>query len=403
MAKSAVLPSGWKTVKLSEIADKCKAKNRDFKYSLVLTNSAQHGVIPQSEHFDKDIAVDENIDGYSVIRDGEFVYNPRISVTAPCGPIRRNHLGTTGVMSPLYTVFKLKEGKIDSEYAEYYFLSSAWHKYAKSVANYGARFDRMAIFDNDFFSMPILVPPLAEQRHIAEILAVQDSIIALKQRMIDAKKPQKRWLMQNLLWHKTWKAVRFKTMFDRLMRKNTVGNTNVLTISAWQGLINQEEYFSKSVSSEDLSGYFLLYRGEFAYNKSYSGNYKFGAFKRLDRYESGVVSPLYICFTPSAKNKYPEFYMHYFESSLLDREIKAFAQEGARNHGLLNISVDDFFSMKIPIPPLEEQVRIAERLTAADREIELLTQELEQQKLVKKHLMQHLLTGKMRVKEARAI
>jgi len=403
MAKTAALPEGWKTVTLREVADKCTDKNRSFKYSHVLTNSAQRGVIQQSEHFDRDIAVDENIDGYFIIHDGEFVYNPRISATAPCGPIRRNHLSITGVMSPLYTVFKLKDGTINDKYAEYYFLSSAWHKYVKSVANYGARHDRMAISDGDFFSMPIPVPPLAEQRRIAEILAAQDSIIALKLRLINAKKQQKRWIMQNLFWHKDWKTVKFKRMFDRLMRKNTVGNKNVLTISAWQGLINQEKYFNKSVASEDLSGYFLLYQGDFAYNKSYSGNYKFGTFKRLDRYSSGVVSPLYICFSPSADNRCPEFYMHYFESSLLDREIKAFAQEGARNHGLLNISVDDFFSMRLPAPPIGEQFTIAERLTSTDREIELLTQELELQKLIKKHLMQQLLTGEMRVKEAHTV
>jgi len=140
--------------------------------------------------------------------------------------------------------------------------------------------------------------------------------------------------------------------------------------------------------------------GEFAYNKSYSGNYKFGAFKRLDRYDSGVVSPLYICFAPTANNKCPDFYMHYFESSLLDREIKAIAQEGARNHGLLNIGVNDFFSMRLPVAPMGEQLAISEILTAADREIELLTRELEQQKLVKKWLMQQLLTGKKRVKGA---
>jgi type I restriction enzyme S subunit len=184
MTKATTLLSGWKTLKLCEVADKCTAKNRDFTYSLVLTNSAQHGVIPQSEHFDKDIALEENIGGYFVINDGEFVYNPRISTTAPCGPIRRNHLGETGVMSPLYTVFKLKEGLINDTYAEHYFLSSSWYKYAKNIANYGARHDRMAISDDDFFSMPIPVPPHPQQRRLAEILTTQDRLIATKQRLI---------------------------------------------------------------------------------------------------------------------------------------------------------------------------------------------------------------------------
>ena len=136
-------------------------------------------------------------------------------------------------------------------------------------------------------------------------------------------------------------------------------------------------------------GLFNLYEKDF---------YNFGAFKRLSRYDSGVVSPLYICFAASKNNDSPEFYDHFFESRLLDREIKAFAQEGARNHGLLNIAINDFFNMKIPLPPLSDQVAIAEILTTADKELELLTKRLEQQKLIKKYLMQTLLTGRIRVK-----
>jgi type I restriction enzyme S subunit len=242
------------------------------------------------------------------------------------------------------------------------------------------------------------MPPIAEERAIAEILTTADKLIDAKERLIAAKRRQKRWLIRQLLVGKQWETVKFGKMFNRLFRKNDVGNTNVLTISAWQGLICQERFFSKSVASEDLSGYYLLNKGDFAYNKSYSGNYRFGAFKRLTMYDSGVVSPLYICFTPSSENLCPDFYVHYFESMLLDREIKAIAQEGARNHGLLNISVNDFFAIKIPKPPLPEQQAIAAVLTAADLEIELLTRELEQQRLVKKHLMQQLLTGRTRTK-----
>lgn len=194
-----------------------------------------------------------------------------------------------------------------------------------------------------------------------------------------------------------WKTAKFKMMFDRLTRKNRDENSNVLTISAYYGLISQEEFFNKSVASEDLSGYYLLKRGDFVYNKSYSAGYNFGAFKQLTHYDSGVVSPLYICFTPSASNKCPEFYVQIFESMLLDREIKTFAQEGARNHGLLNIAVDDFFSMPIPVPPLAEQRRIAEILAAQDSRIALKQRLIDAKKQQKRWLMQNLLTGKVRL------
>jgi type I restriction enzyme S subunit len=189
----------WEKRKLGEIADKCTAKNRDFAHSLVLTNSAQRGIIPQGEHFDKDIAVDENIDGYFIVNDGEFVYNPRISITAPCGPIRRNNLGETGVMSPLYTVFKLKNNMINTTYIEYYFLSSAWYHYIESIANYGARHDRMSITDDNFFAMPILLPPLPEQHAIAAVLSTTDHEIELLKKELEQQKLTKKYLMQKLL------------------------------------------------------------------------------------------------------------------------------------------------------------------------------------------------------------
>ena len=187
-----------------------------------------------------------------------------------------------------------------------------------------------------------------------------------------------------------WETTRFKKKFNRLMRKNTEGNTNVLTISAQYGLVNQEEFFNKSVASDDKSNYYLLNRGEYAYNKSYSNGYPFGAIKRLDKYQKGVVSPLYICFSASEDNKCPDFYLQYFEAGKMNSEIQAFAQEGARNHGLLNISVDDFFNSIIVEPPLPEQKRIVEILSVQDRVIELCEKKIEELKKLKKAFLQNL-------------
>lgn len=181
-----------------------------------------------------------------------------------------------------------------------------------------------------------------------------------------------------------WEETRFKKMFSRLTRKNNEGNTNVLTISAQYGLINQEEFFKKSVASEEKSNYYLLHKGEFAYNKSYSNGYPFGAIKQLVKYEKGVVSPLYICFVKSDENLCPEFFVHYFEAGMMNREIQAFAQEGARNHGLLNIFVDDFFNSNIILPPLAEQQKIAEILTCQDKKIQFYQKKIEELKKLKK-------------------
>lgn len=194
-----------------------------------------------------------------------------------------------------------------------------------------------------------------------------------------------------------WKETHFKNMFSRLLRRNTEKNNNVLTISAQHGLINQEDFFNKPIASEDKTNYFLLNKGEFAYNKSYSNGYPFGAIKCLEMYEKGIVSPLYICFFAREENKCPDFYVHYFEAGKMNKEIQAIAQEGARNHGLLNISVDDFFNSYLIVPQCVEQEKIAEILSAKDRIIELKSKLIEEKRRQKKHLMQQLLTGKKRL------
>lgn len=187
-----------------------------------------------------------------------------------------------------------------------------------------------------------------------------------------------------------WKETRLKTMFVRLLKKNNDGNTNVLTISAQHGLISQETFFNKSIASEDKSNYYLLHRGDFAYNKSYSNGYPFGAIKPLTLYDSGIVSPLYICFSPTRENSCPEFYAHYFEGSFMNHEINAFAQEGARNHGLLNISSQDFFNSIIIAPPLPEQQKISEILSTQDKVIALYDKKIEQLQLLKKACLQKM-------------
>lgn len=189
----------WHTIALSEISRKITEKNTDFKYDVVFSNSAQNGIIPQNEQFDKDIANDDNIDKYYVVSEGCFVYNPRISVTAPCGPINVNHNLITGVMSPLYTVFSVDDKNIDNDYLEQYFESTIWFRYMKSVANYGARHDRMSITDEDFFNMLIKIGDIKEQHAIKKVLLAADSEIELLQKDLDLEKQKKKALMQLLL------------------------------------------------------------------------------------------------------------------------------------------------------------------------------------------------------------
>ena len=167
-----------------------------------------------------------------------------------------------------------------------------------------------------------------------------------------------------------WKAEKLSDFAARVTRKNSKNETNLpLTISSKDGLVNQVSYFNKTVASKDMSGYYLLKNGEFAYNKSYSVGYDFGSIKRLDRYPMGALSTLYICF--ALKRHDSDFIKAYFDSLKWYREIYMISAEGARNHGLLNVPTEEFFATKHYLPEnADEQRKIADFLIALDRRIE---------------------------------
>ena len=168
-----------------------------------------------------------------------------------------------------------------------------------------------------------------------------------------------------------WCEVRLGNICERVTRRNSNNISNlILTIAAQYGLVSQTDFFNKSVASADLSNYYLLDKGDFAYNKSYSGEYTWGTVKRLDLYPQGVLSPLYICFRPIEGIVDSDFLVYLFESKCWYREVSGICVEGARNHGLLNVSVVDFFNMKLHLPDLSEQKRIAEMMNSISDKIE---------------------------------
>lgn len=254
--------------------------------------------------------------------------------------------------------------------------------------------------------LKLSLPPLPEQRRIVNVLETWDEAIKKLERKIDMKKYVRKGLMQKLLNGRTrlpgftekWKLVKLGDLVERVKRKNSVGNSNVLTISAQDGLVNQGAYFSKQIASKNLEKYTLLEKGDFAYNKSYSQGYPMGAIKRLKMYESGVVSSLYICFKCKGKVD-TNFLDFYFDAGLFNQEIGKVAQEGARNHGLLNIGVDEFFDGELRIPDLKEQQAIANMLLTSEAEISLLEQSLKKLKEQKAYLLNHLITGRIRTPE----
>lgn len=177
----------WKICELKKFAFKVTRKNCDKEFTKTFTNSAEFGVINQNEYFDRTISNSENIGGYYVVENNDYIYNPRVSTLAPVGPINRNKLGYTGVVSPLYLVFKTNN--IDKDYLDVFFNTNLWHRYMKLEGNCGARFDRLSISDELFFEMPIILPSNeAEQHQIASYFRNLDIQISEQEKRLEKLK-----------------------------------------------------------------------------------------------------------------------------------------------------------------------------------------------------------------------
>ena len=216
----------WEEKKLGEVSEKVREKNSENLYSSVLTNSAEFGIIPQRDYFDKDIANEKNLNGYYIVKQNDFVYNPRISNYAPVGPIKPNKLNEVGIMSPLYYVFRTHD--IENSYLATYFDTTYWHKFMKINGDSGARADRFAIKDSVFVEMPIPFPSLSEQTAIGSFFQDIDQLISLQQRKLEVLKEQKKTYLKLLFpakgqtkpalrfagFEDEWKEVKLGEVFD---------------------------------------------------------------------------------------------------------------------------------------------------------------------------------------------
>ena len=220
-------------------------------------------------------------------------------------------------------------------------------------------------------------PCLAEQKKISRFLSLLDERIAVQNRHIEDLKKLRCAIIENVFCspNHNESALRFKGNTDplstyrmedfcsRITRKNKDNQCSlVLTIAAQYGLVDQESFFNKTVASENLAGYYLLHKGEFAYNRSYSAGYDWGAVKRLEKYPEGVLSTLYICFKIDESAVDSDYLAYYFESTKWHKGLSDIAGEGARNHGLLNVSVNDYFNTRHRFHCMREQKIIASML-----------------------------------------
>jgi type I restriction enzyme S subunit len=285
---------------------------------------------------------------------------------------------------------------------ESHFLSMAININQRYFSKKGAGTKVQNITKPNVENYEFWMPSLPEQQKIASFLSAVDEKLQQLNKKKYLLEEYKKGVMQkifsqelrfkddNVNNYTDWEEKKLGEVFERITQKNKENNQNVLTISAQQGLISQLEYFTKSVSAKDVSGYYLLENGDFAYNKSYSKGYPLGAIKKLNRYDKGVVSTLYICFRVKELVS-SVFFEKFFDYGGINKEINKIAQEGARNHGLLNVSVVEFFrDILIRFPKLEEQEKIANFLSLLDSKIDLVSTQINNTKAFKKGLLQQM-------------
>lgn len=385
----------WKRCKLSDVAVRKGKKNTKGIELPVYTNSATSGVISQEDYFDREIVTKENLVNYGIIEPNDFVYNPRVSVTAPVGPISRNKL-SRGIISPLYLIFGFNGGEIN--FFEHYFKGNSWHNYLRAKANYGARFDRINIGTKEFMDMPIPYPSLAEQKKVADCLSSLDKYIDATKRKLELLKEHKKGLMQRLFpaKGKTTPELRFPEfqndgewnyehgdmLYDSIVNKKHKSDLPILAITQDNGAIPRDDInYRVVVEDKSIEGYKVVEVGDFIISlRSFQGGIEYSRYK-------GLCSPAYIVLRKRHSKICDDFYRHYFKSFQYIQELNR-NLEGIRDGKM--VSYKQFTDIKLPYPSYEEQCKIAKVLSSIDDVIQTHIEKISALELHKNGLMQQL-------------
>ena len=397
----------WEQRKLSDIAERITRKNTHLESTLPLTISSSYGLIDQYAYFNNRVA-SRNTRNYYLIKNGEFAYNKSYSDGFPFGSVKRLDRYAMGVLSTLYIIFSIDYRKVNSDFLVSYYDTKNWHHQVALRAAEGARnHGLLNISADDFFETELKIPmDLDEQKKIGSFFVQLNSFITLHQRKYEKLLNIKKSMLEKMFpkegevvpeirfkgFTGAWEQRKLSDIAERITRKNThLESTLPLTISSSYGLIDQYAYFNNRVASRNTRNYYLIKNGEFAYNKSYSDGFPFGSVKRLDRYAMGVLSTLYIIFSIDYRKVNSDFLVSYYDTKNWHHQVALRAAEGARNHGLLNISADDFFETELKIPmDLDEQKKIGSFFVQLNSFITLHQRKLEMLKNVKQAFLEKM-------------
>lgn len=331
-----------------------------------------------------------------------FIVNIVFAWEQAIGKTTQSEVGMIG--SHRFPMYRPVNDRVDIDYLISYFLTKRGTDILEAASPGGAGRNK-TLGQDRFLKSKIVLPPIEEQQKIAAILTTQDRVIELKEKRLAEKQRQKKYLMQQLLTGKKrlpgfsgeWKNIKLCEVLSERKEKNVEQNLRICSVAVQKGVVDQVEHLGRSYAANDTSNYSVAHYGDIIYTKSPTGDFLYGIVKQNLLQEKVAVSPLYGVFTPMTFGL--GYFLHtYFQSAICTRNyLLPIVQKGAKN--TINITNDTFISSKLYLPlDVEEQKAIADTFIAADREIDLLRQDIEQEKQKKKALMQLLLTGIVRVK-----
>ena len=362
----------WQSTLLSSVFTKNTKKNTDGQITNVICNSAKQGLIPQREYFDKDIANSDNTRGYYIIEENDFVYNPRKSADAPYGPISRYKYAEAGIVSPLYLCFRAKK-EINPSFFEWYFRSSAWHRYVYMSGDSGARHDRVSIKDDTFFAMPINLPSAHEQEHIASFLERIDQRIEKQRALVESLKKYKRGLLMHYfsddktqLWTQCSVSQIGKVITGSTPPTNDRSNYDGDLLFCAPGDVGEQKYISSTEKRVSPKG--------FALGRPLPPNSVIvtciGLIGKLGIAKTSMITNQQINALVVSEGFDHEFIYYAFENFFPEYRSKVSMQT------LPILSKSEFEKLMIKVPDLDVQHKISSHLAAMDRRIEHTQQEL---------------------------
>ena len=362
----------WQSTLLSSVFTKNTKKNTDGQITNVICNSAKQGLIPQREYFDKGIANSDNTSGYYIIEENDFVYNPRKSADAPYGPISRYKYAEAGIVSPLYLCFRAKK-EINPSFFEWYFRSSAWHRYVYMSGDSGARHDRVSIKDDTFFAMPINLPSAHEQEHIASFLERIDQRIEKQRALVESLKKYKRGLLMHYfsddktqLWTQCSVSQIGKVITGSTPPTNDRSNYDGDLLFCAPGDVGEQKYISSTEKRVSPKG--------FALGRPLPPNSVIvtciGLIGKLGIAKTSMITNQQINALVVSEGFDHEFIYYAFENFFPEYRSKVSMQT------LPILSKSEFEKLMIKVPDLDVQHKISSHLAAMDRRIEHTQQEL---------------------------